>query len=389
MKKYLIIIGNFGSGKTELALNIAFEAAETKKVTFVDLDIVNPYFRSTERKAELEAAGIRLLSPSFTNLGVEVPSLPAEIFSAFSDNSDLVIFDVGGDDTGAIALGQYHRFFSKIDRSAIEVLYVVNARRPFSAELESNLDMIEKVTGAGRIEIDALVNNTNLSQETSVQEPLDGYKMLRSISERLNLPVRFTVGVEPVISEFAQYAKEHELDENFIGTIRPIKRYMHRDWDSYTKSGHRADSLPWGFNESSDECLKLKAGLLRAIRCAYTEGKRCFLSGMASGVDIYAAEAVLQLRETLPGIALVCVFPCPSRDSRSAAIAAAADSVIVLSSEYCAGCMKRRNRFLVENASMLIAVYDGRRTGGTFQTVGMAARRGLRTVILNPTAKKV
>ena len=206
MKKYLIIIGNFGSGKTELALNIAFEAAETKKVTFVDLDIVNPYFRSTERKAELEAAGIRLLSPSFTNLGVEVPSLPAEIFSAFSDNSDLVIFDVGGDDTGAIALGQYHRFFSKIDRSAIEVLYVVNARRPFSAELESNLDMIEKVTGAGRIEIDALVNNTNLSQETSVQEPLDGYKMLRSISERLNLPVRFTVGVEPVISEFAQYA---------------------------------------------------------------------------------------------------------------------------------------------------------------------------------------
>ena len=61
--------------------------------------------------------------------------------------------------------------------------------------------------------------------------------MLRSISERLNLPVRFTVGVEPVISEFAQYAKEHELDANFIGTIRPIKRYMHRDWDSYTKSG--------------------------------------------------------------------------------------------------------------------------------------------------------
>lgn len=58
-------------------------------------------------------------------------------------------------------------------------------------------------------------------------------------------------------------------------------------------TGHRADSLPWGFNESSDECLKLKAGLLCAIRCAYTEGKRCFLSGMASGVDIYAAEAVL------------------------------------------------------------------------------------------------
>lgn len=82
-------------------------------------------------------------------------------------------------------------------------------------------------------------------------------------------------------------------------------------------------------------------------------------------------------------------FPARPAIQGRAAIAAAADSVIVLSSEYCAGCMKRRNRFLVENASMLIAVYDGRRTGGTFQTVGMAARRGLRTVILNPTAKKV
>lgn len=151
-------------------------------------------------------------------------------------------------------------------------------------------------------------------------------------------------------------------------------------------TGHRADSLPWGYNERSEACKRLKAELLCAIRSAYSDGKRVFLSGMASGADIYAAEAVLQLRETLPEIKLTCVFPCPSRDSRSAVIASAADSVIVLSSAYSAGCMQRRNRFLVENASMLIAVYDGRRTGGTFQTVGMAARRGLRTIILNPTA---
>ena len=147
-------------------------------------------------------------------------------------------------------------------------------------------------------------------------------------------------------------------------------------------TGHRADSLPWGFNESSDECIKLKAGLLRAIRCAYAEGKRCFLSGMASGVDIYAAEAVLQLRETLPGIALVCVFPCPSRDSRSAAIAAAADSVIVLSSEYCAGCMNRRNRYMVDRSSLLIAVYDGIPQGGALNTLSYAMGPRVRPVLL-------
>ena len=122
MKKYHVIVGHFGSGKTEISLNIAFNAAkDSKKVTLVDLDIVNPYFRTAERFRELEAAGIRLLNPSFVTSGVEIPALPAEIYSAFSDDSDLVIFDVGGDAAGAIALGQYYRFFSKIPAESLEV----------------------------------------------------------------------------------------------------------------------------------------------------------------------------------------------------------------------------------------------------------------------------
>ena len=235
MKKYIVVIGNFGSGKTELSLNLAFDAAKTSRVTLVDLDIINPYFRSSERKKELEAAGIRLLCPSFVSMGVEVPSLPAEIYSVFSDSSDVVIFDVGGDAAGAIALGQYRRFFKDIEN--IETLYVINARRPFSCELEMNLDMIGKVTEAGRIRIDAIVNNTNLSQETSIAEFIDGYDMVRRVSEETKLPVKYTTGCEPVISEFRAYAEAHGLDPRYIGTFYPIDRYVHRDWKRYTESG--------------------------------------------------------------------------------------------------------------------------------------------------------
>lgn len=235
MKKYIVVIGNFGSGKTELSLNLAFERAKSEKVTLVDLDIINPYFRSTERRKELEEAGISLFSPTYAMLGVEIPSLPAEIYSVFSNDSDTVIFDVGGDAAGAIALGQYKRFFKDVEN--IEALYVINARRPFSSTLEANLDMISKVTEAGRIRIDALVNNTNLSQETGLIEMIDGYDMIKRVALETGLPVKYTVGCEPIVSEFRAYAEENGLDPAYIGEVKPIERYMHRDWERFTESG--------------------------------------------------------------------------------------------------------------------------------------------------------
>lgn len=235
MKKFIVIIGNFGSGKTELSLNLAFEYAKNSKVTLVDLDIINPYFRSTERKAELDAAGIRLLSPTYAMLGVEIPSLPADIYSVFSDSSDIVIFDVGGDPAGAIALGQYKRFFDQAED--VEVLYVINARRPFSCELDMNLDMIERIREAGRTDINAIVNNTNLSQETSLLELVDGYNLVRDVAAKTKLPVKYTVGVSSILDEFRFYAEENGLDSNYIGEYYPIERYMHRDWERYTEKG--------------------------------------------------------------------------------------------------------------------------------------------------------
>ena len=107
--KYTVLAGNYGSGKTEISLNLAVKAArEGKRTMLVDLDIVNPFFRSSEHEDYLKSLGIAVVKPNFANTTVDVPSLPAEIYSAFDREMDAVFFDVGGDPVGASALGILH-----------------------------------------------------------------------------------------------------------------------------------------------------------------------------------------------------------------------------------------------------------------------------------------
>lgn len=236
MKRYYVIIGNFGSGKTELALNMAFEAASKgEKVTLVDIDVINPYFRSTERKAELEAAGIRLISPNFTSSGVEVPSIPAEIFSVFSDNSDIVIFDVGGDPVGSIAMGQYYGYFKELEN--FEVWYVINCRRPLSSGADENIEMINKITGVSRLKVTGILNNTNLSHETTAADLFAGVEITAEVSKRTGLPIIGTIGTPEVLEAFVREAESRGMSGELIGRRFPIVRYMHRDWGRYTESG--------------------------------------------------------------------------------------------------------------------------------------------------------
>ena len=112
--RMIVLTGNYGSGKTEIALHLAETFAEKEKTTLVDLDIVNPYFRSGEKAEELRQKGVRVLMPTFAMTTVDIPALPAEIQSVFESDADRVIFDVGGDDTGAAALGRYYPSFMKI-----------------------------------------------------------------------------------------------------------------------------------------------------------------------------------------------------------------------------------------------------------------------------------
>lgn len=137
-KRYTVLVGNYGSGKTELAVATARRQRARKpegRIALVDLDIVNPYFRSAEQHALLEAEGIEVFMPSFAMSTVDIPALPAQIQAVFEQPYAHVVIDVGGDDTGATALGRYAPYTRAL-RDEMNVLYVVNPCRPFSSSVE-------------------------------------------------------------------------------------------------------------------------------------------------------------------------------------------------------------------------------------------------------------
>ena len=232
-KKMYVLIGNYGSGKTELALNFAIgAAARGERTELLDLDMVNTYFRLTEPGRLMRMKDIRVVSPNFTNSSVETLSLPAEVQSAFAMDWDTVVFDVGGDAVGSTALGRYHQDFEALDPANLQVLNVVNIRRPLSGTVEKIIRLQEEMEVHSRLKITGMINNTNLAQVTSPEELRDGYEMIRQVSEKTGVPVLYTSGKKAMLDLFL--AEGH--DPRYIGTPFPIDTYMARDWESWVRS---------------------------------------------------------------------------------------------------------------------------------------------------------
>lgn len=233
MKKVYVLIGNYGSGKTELALNFAFRAAEEgKRTELLDLDMVNTYFRLAEHGKLTEMKEIRLVSPNFACSGIETLSLPAEVASAFDMDWDTVVFDVGGDAVGSTALGRYHQDFMDLEPGALEVLNVINIRRPLSGTVEKIIRIQEEMQAHARLPISGMINNTNLAEATGPEELRDGYEIIREVSERTGVPVLYTSGKKQLLDRFL--SEGH--DPRYIGTPMYIDIYMARDWNSWIKS---------------------------------------------------------------------------------------------------------------------------------------------------------
>lgn len=230
MKKMYVLIGNYGSGKTELALNFAIKAAERgERTELLDLDMVNTYFRLTERGKMTRMKEIRLISPNFACSGVETLSVPAEVASAFAMDWDTVVFDVGGDPTGANALGRYYQDFMALEEGALEVLNVVNTRRPLAGTVEKIVKLQQDMERYSRLKITGMINNTNLSTATSEADLRDGYEIIKQVSIETGKPVLYTSGKKEFLDKFL--AEGH--DPKYIGTPIAIDTYMQRDWDSW------------------------------------------------------------------------------------------------------------------------------------------------------------
>ena len=154
-------------------------------------------------------------------------------------------------------------------------------------------------------------------------------------------------------------------------------------------TGHRPGKLPWGYDETDLRCLSLKARMADAAEAAYQEGYRHFLCGMALGCDLYFCECVLKLREKYPDVTVEAAIPCPTQADawppaqrrRYERLVAACDFETLVSERYAPSCMQRRDRYMVDHASLLIAAFDGS-PGGTRYTVEYAMRRGLEIVDL-------
>ena len=216
-RRFLVLVGNYGSGKTELALNLALTAAGEKSTTLVDLDIVNPYFRSGEKAQELREAGVRVLMPRFALSTVDIPALPAEIQSVFITPSDRVIFDVGGDDTGAAALGRYAPSFRQF-RGDTTVALVVNAMRPLTQTAEDAAELGRRIEQRGRMRIDMVINNTNLADCTTPEMILRGNEVACGAARLL--------GVECVVDAgMPELLRQSGLPDGL-----PVARYMKPEW---------------------------------------------------------------------------------------------------------------------------------------------------------------
>ena len=232
MKKVIILIGNYGSGKTEIALNLAIQAsAAGKRTQVIDLDRINDYFRMSDHVKLLDDNKVSLVSPTFVGAGLTQTNMPAAVNSAFDQDWDLVIFDVGGDPAGALSLGRYHSDFDALAPGQLEVYDIVNIRRPMSETPEKILNLMADMEGFARRRVTGFVHNSNLQAWASAQDLRDGYPVVKTASEMSGIPVVYTTGIKAYLDEFLS---DDGLDPAFIGTPLPLETYMKRSWDNFT-----------------------------------------------------------------------------------------------------------------------------------------------------------
>ena len=199
-KRLTLFAGHYGSGKTNIAVNYALHlASEGKRVYIADLDIVNPYFRTKDSAAVLEAAGVHLVSPHFANSNVDLPALPAEAYRLVTDKSIFGIMDIGGDDRGAYALGRYVPAIK--EEGNYRMVFVANCCRPLTRTPEDALEVMREVEAACGLAFTDIVNNTNLASETTPETILASREYMEKLSELSGLPIWLTTAEKTVASQ--------------------------------------------------------------------------------------------------------------------------------------------------------------------------------------------
>lgn len=200
LKRIVLLSGHYGSGKTNIAVNLAFLMRKTHgRVAIADIDIVNPYFRTQDSRGELEDAGIRVIASEFAGSNVDVPALPSDVYAITSDPGLRAVIDVGGDDRGALALGRWRDAI--LEENDYEMLMVVNRFRPLTRTADAAIEVMREIEAAAGMRFTAVVNNSNLGGETAAQDVLASQAYADEICEKTGLPLRMTTVYQALYPE--------------------------------------------------------------------------------------------------------------------------------------------------------------------------------------------
>ncbi len=185
----VIISGNYGSGKTETALNLAFNRKKAGlDVAIADLDLVNPYFRTREARDALRASGINVVLPEAKYMQADLPILAREVSGIIRNPPDILILDAGGDDVGVTVLAALGDAFAG---KRIEMIQVINPFRPFTDSVKGSLRIMEEIEYTSKLKITGLVSNSNLMELTSPDDIYRGYELIQEVSLESGREVKF------------------------------------------------------------------------------------------------------------------------------------------------------------------------------------------------------
>lgn len=197
-KRVTLLAGHYGSGKTNIAVNMAMKRKKAGyNVSVADLDIVNPYYRSKDSEEELNAMGIELICSPFANSNVDLPALPQELYRIVDEIDTHMMVDIGGDDRGAYALGRFAQRLK--EENNYEMILVINQYRPLTVDEKDTIAIMHEIEAAGHLPFTAIVNNSNLGRETTAEDVLDSLSYAENMAKETGLPLLLTTVREDLL----------------------------------------------------------------------------------------------------------------------------------------------------------------------------------------------
>ena len=220
-RRITIIAGHYGSGKTEFAVNYVKKLRESVdgRVAIADLDIVNVYFRSREKKEELEEKGIQVIASNLDTAVADVPAVSGAMTMPVINKEYQYVVDLGGNDVGTLVLG---RIKPLLDHAEADFFMVVNAYRPNTSTPEGIIEQMENLEYAAGLKVTGFINNTNLVRETTAECLLHGDEVLKEVTKRTGVPVKYVSYVKDVMTE--------EIPEGLSGELFPMEFNMRKTW---------------------------------------------------------------------------------------------------------------------------------------------------------------